>query len=145
MLDKNFKDIISNIKEEIINTQIKTMQEVNSNLIMLYFKLGKIVSENKQYGNNFTKQVSIELKLTFPNMKGLSERNIRSMRLFYEEYAFDEKWQQLVAKLPWGHNLLLIEIINEKLNLTHITRLELENKVKCIYIDKYKNVKIDFK
>ena len=39
----------------------------------------------------------------------------------------------------------LIEIINEKLNLTHITRLELENKVKCIYIDKYKNVKIDFK
>ena len=91
MLDKNFKDIISNIKEEIINTQIKTMQEVNSNLIMLYFKLGKIVSENKQYGNNFTKQVSIELKLTFPNMKGFSERNIRSMRLFYEEYADDEK------------------------------------------------------
>ena len=43
MLDKNFKDIISNIKEEIINTQIKTMQEVNSNLIMLYFRLGKIV------------------------------------------------------------------------------------------------------
>ncbi len=39
----------------------------------------------------------------------------------------------------------LIEIINEKLNLTNITRLELENKVKCIYIDKYKNVKIDFK
>ena len=111
MLDKNFKDIISNIKEEIINTQIKTMQEVNSNLIMLYFKLGKIVSENKQYGNNFTKQVSTELKLTFPNMKGFSERNIRSMRLFYEEYAFDEKWQQLVAKLPWGHNLLLIEEI----------------------------------
>lgn len=27
------------------------------------------------------------------------------MRLFYEEYADDEKWQQLVAKLPWGHNL----------------------------------------
>ena len=31
MLDKNFKDIISHIKEEIINTQIKTMQEVNTN------------------------------------------------------------------------------------------------------------------
>ena len=29
----------------------------------------------------------------------------------------------------------LIEIINEKLNLSNITRLELENKVKCIYID----------
>ena len=39
----------------------------------------------------------------------------------------------------------LIEIINEKLNLSNITRLELENKVKYIYIDKYKYVKIDFK
>ena len=39
----------------------------------------------------------------------------------------------------------LIEIINGKLNLSNITRLELENKVKCIYIDKNKNVKIDIK
>ena len=39
----------------------------------------------------------------------------------------------------------LIEIINEKLNLTNITRLELENKVKYTYIDKGKNVEIDFK
>ena len=41
-----------------VNSDIKTMQEVNSNLIMLYFRLGKIVSENKAYGSNFTKQVS---------------------------------------------------------------------------------------
>ena len=46
-------------------------------------------------------------------MKGFSERNIRSMRLFYKEYVDDEKWQQLVAKLPWGHNLLLIEKIKD--------------------------------
>ena len=54
-------------------------------------KLGKIVLENKQYGNKFTKQVSTELKLTFPNMKGFSERNIRAMKLFYEKYADEEK------------------------------------------------------
>ena len=106
MLENNINCIINNIKEEIRITQIKTMQEVNSNLIMLYFKLGKIVSENKQYGNSFTTQLSTELKLTFPNMKGFSERNIRAMRLFYEEYQNDIIWQQLVAKLPWGHNLL---------------------------------------
>lgn len=35
MIEKDFKNIISNVKEEIINTQVKTMQEVNSNLIML--------------------------------------------------------------------------------------------------------------
>lgn len=126
MIEKDFKEIISNIKEEIINTQIKTMQEVNSNLIKLYFKLGKVVSENKIYGNNFTKQISTELKLTFPSMKGFSERNIRAMRLFYEEYSNDEKWQQLVAKLPWGHNLLLIEKIKDK----DLRRIYAENAIK---------------
>ena len=47
-------------------------------------------------------------------IKGSSERNIRAMRIFYEEYAIDEKWQQLVAKLPWKDNLLLIEKIKYK-------------------------------
>lgn len=126
MIENDFKSLINNIKEEIINTQMKTMQQVNSNLIYLYFKLGKIVSENKSYGHNFTKQISTELKLTFPNMKGFSERNIRAMRLFYEEYADDEKWQQLVAKLPWGHNLLLIEKIKDK----DIRKIYIENTIK---------------
>lgn len=126
MIENDFKSLINNIKEEIINTQMKTMQQVNSNLINLYFKLVKIVSENKSYGHNFTKQISIELKLTFPNMKGFSERNIRAMRLFYEEYADDEKWQQLVAKLPWGHNLLLIEKIKDK----EIRKIYIENTIK---------------
>ena len=114
IVEKDFKETITIIKDEIRKTQIKTIQEVNSNLIMLYFRLGKIVAENKSYGSNFTKQVSVELKLTFPNMQGFSERNIRAMKLFYEEYASDEKWQQLVAKLPWGHNLLLIEKVKNK-------------------------------
>lgn len=114
MIEKDIKNIISEIKDDIRRTQIKSIQEVNSNLIMLYFRLGKIVSENVSYGSNFTKQVSDELKLTFPNMKGFSERNIRAMRLFYEEYKDDENWQQLVAKLPWGHNLLLIEKLKDK-------------------------------
>lgn len=140
MLEKDFKKIISNIKEEIINTQIKTMQEVNSNLIRLYFKLGKIVSENKIYGNNFTKQVSTELKLTFPSMKGFSERNIRSMRLFYEEYSGDEKRQQLVAQLPWGHNILLIDKIKDK-EIRKKYKLEVKNEKEN---SKYNNISINF-
>ena len=80
MLEEDFKKIIGNIKEEILNAQIKAIQQINSNLIMLYFRLGKIVSENKKYGNNFTKQVSIELKLTFSKYK----------RFFRKKYKINE-------------------------------------------------------
>ncbi len=77
MLEKDFKKIIGNIKEEILNAQIKTMQQVNSNLIMLYFRLGKIVSENKKYGNNFTRQVSIELKINFSKHERLFRKKYK--------------------------------------------------------------------
>ena len=70
----------------------------------------KIVS----IGKSFIKNVSTELKLEFPNMKGFSERNLNYMKLFYEEYRDDENLQQLVANLPWGHNLLLMEKFKDK-------------------------------
>ena len=35
------------------------------------------------------------------------------MKLFYQEYKDNQNLQQLVAKLPWGHNILLIEKIKE--------------------------------
>ena len=35
------------------------------------------------------------------------------MKYFYNEYKNNEKWQQLVAKLPWGHNVLLFEKIKD--------------------------------
>ena len=114
MLEKDFKDIVLNIKNEIKTSQTKAMIEVNKNLITLYFRLGKILSENSKYGKSFIKNVSTELKLEFPNMKGFSERNLNYMKLFYEEYRDDENLQQLVANLPWGHNLLLMEKFKDK-------------------------------
>ena len=49
MVEKDFKDIVLNIKNEIKTSQTKTMIEVNKNLIMLYFRLGRIISENSKY------------------------------------------------------------------------------------------------
>lgn len=70
MIQEDFKDIVGKIKKEIRSTQIKTMFEVNKNLIMLYFRLGKILYDNFQYGNKFIEDIAKELKLEFPNLKG---------------------------------------------------------------------------
>ena len=114
MLEKDIKVLLDNIKLDIKNTQRKTMMEANSNLIMLYFRLGKIIEDNSEYGNYFIENVSTELKLEFPKIKGFSVRNLKYMKKFYNEYKNDEKVQQLVAQLPWGHNLLLIEKIKDR-------------------------------
>ena len=114
VLEKDFKTILNDIKYEIKNTQRKTIIEANSNLIRLYFKLGKIIEDNSQYGNYFIENVSTELNLEFPKIQGFSVRNLKYMKKFYNEYKDDEKVQQLVAQLPWGHNILLIDKIKDK-------------------------------
>lgn len=111
---REFVDVIQNIKHEIRTTQTRTMQQVNSNLIMMYFRVGKILAENSLDDFYFIGRISTELKLEFPEMKGFSARNLRSMRTFYEEYKnVDRTRQQLVAGLPWGHNLLLLSKIKD--------------------------------
>lgn len=113
MIEKDFKQILNDIKIDIKNTQRKTIIEANSNLIMLYFRLGKIIEENSKYGNYFIENVSNELNLEFPKIQGFSVRNLKYMKKFYNEYKNDQKVQQLVAQLPWGHNLLLIDKIKD--------------------------------
>ena len=113
MIEKDFKQILNDIKIDIKNTQRKTIIEANSNLIMLYFRLGKILDDNFEYGNKFIDDVARELNLEFPKIKGFSVRNLKYMKTFYNEYKDDELVQQLVAQLPWGHNLLLIEKIKD--------------------------------
>lgn len=106
MLEKNFKLIINDIKQEIRNTQYKVAVESNINLISMYFRLGKILSDNFEYGNKFIDEVSKNLKLEFPNSTGFSVRNLKYMKKFYLEYKDDEAVQQLVAQVPWGHNIV---------------------------------------
>ena len=110
---EEFNSIVRTIKNEIKNTQIKTMLSANKNLIMMYFRIGKVLSENSKYGNSFIKNISHSIRLEYPGIKGFSERNLMRMKRFYNEYKNEKKLPQLVAHLPWGHNVVLMEKIKD--------------------------------
>ena len=114
MLVQNFKDIINNIKEEINTTQIMAMSDVNKRLIELYFKIGKTIYENYNWGDKFVENLEMELKISFPNTKGFSARNLRRMKKFYTEYMKNETLPLAVTKISWSHNVLLFEKINDR-------------------------------
>ena len=113
-LENNFKLAISEIKNDIKNTQSKVMYQANNELILLYFRIGRILEENSKYGNGFIKNLAREIKIELPNIEGFSERNLKRMKRFYNEYKEYEKVPQAVAHLPWGHNILLFEKIKDK-------------------------------
>ena len=138
----DFKCIFENIKDDIRNTRFRIFRNANSELINLYFRLGKIIDDNWKYGNNFVNELSIELKLEFPDMKGFSPRNLKYMLKFAEVWDSFEFVQQVVAQIPWKTNLILLDKIdnNEERKWyanqiiengwsSNVTRFQIESKL----------------
>ena len=100
---------IDSIKQDVINTRNKIMYNANRELINMYFRMGKNISENAKYGNNFILILSKSLKLEFPDSTGFSERNLWRMKAFYEQYNDFLILPPAVAELPWTHNYILLE------------------------------------
>ena len=75
---EELNNIVNTIKSKIKNTLIKTMIYANKNLIMMYFRIGKVLSENSKYGNSFIKNISHSIRLEYPGIKGFSESTLIS-------------------------------------------------------------------
>ncbi len=105
------------IKNEIVESQSRAIVSVNRELIHLYWKIGNRIIENQEqsgWGSKIVPQLSKDLKAEFPDLKGFSERNLKYMRKFAEEYSDVEFVQQVVAQISWSHNLVLLDRVKEK-------------------------------
>jgi predicted nuclease of restriction endonuclease-like (RecB) superfamily len=150
-IDPSYKQWIFDLKEKVRSAQLKAAVAVNTQLILLYWDLGKTISEKQTaWGTGFLQQLSKDLSTEFPDMKGFSLRNLKYCRNFFEFYnsakgqqpvallqnvdvtnsqqlvddfknddqvknpqpedeiiSQDTILQQAVAKIPWGHNILI--------------------------------------
>ncbi len=108
---EEYGSILKQAVEHIRTARIVIAKQINNATQSVYWNLGKLLFEkqlSEGYGSGVVNQLSIDLKNEFPDM-GLSPRNLWDMKRFYERYHLaDPKLRQLVAVLPWGHNLLLI-------------------------------------
>ena len=114
-LDKSYIKTLDELKTAIKTAQIKAVLSVNSELVILYWNIGKIILKQQKeqgWGTKVVEMLANDLQKSFPNMKGLSFRNLNYMRKFAEIYPDYLILQQLVAKLPWGHNIALIDKID---------------------------------
>ena len=122
-LQQDYRQWLTELKENIRKSQIKAAIAVNSELIHLYWSLGEQIVEkqqNAQWGSGFIEQLSKDLQAEFPDIKGLSAVNLRRCKRFYLFYNQENTiWSQLVTKLsdstifeiPWGHHILLLSKI----------------------------------
>lgn len=118
ILNQEYSNWISELKSSIKNRQIKAAIAVNSNLILMYWDLGKQIAEKQldsKWGTGFIDQLSNDLKSKFPKMGGFSSYNLRFCKIFYEFYSQDEFWEQVVPKLENDKKLIWEQLV-PKLN-----------------------------
>ncbi len=112
-----YQNLFSDIKQRILSSQLKAALSVNTEMSFLYWQIGNSIAQKQTeqgWSSGVIPQLAKDLKIEFPNSKGYSERNLGRMLAFYREYPEESILPQLVAKLPWGHNILLIEKIKDQ-------------------------------
>ena len=85
----SYKDLLIEVKSRIKEAQVKTVSAANSQLLLLYWQLGNYILTNqkaKGWGAKIIDLLAADLKKEFPQIKGLSARNLKYMRKFAEQY-----------------------------------------------------------
>lgn len=115
LVDINYKKWLEQIKQKIKTAQLKVAVNVNSLLLELYWEIAEeIINKQKDanWGDSVLEQLSIDLKLSFPDINGFSRRNLYAIRQWYLLYRQQYEFvPQPVAQIPWGHNRLIISKI----------------------------------
>lgn len=107
-----YLSIIENIKHEINAAQYRAAVHVNADMLLLYYDIGCVINEHKTWGSKFIDNLAVDIRLAFPKSKGYSVRNLKYMAKFAETYAEREFVQQVVAQIPWGHNIVILDKVN---------------------------------
>ncbi|OQX24552.1 MAG: hypothetical protein BWK80_20305 [Desulfobacteraceae bacterium IS3] len=140
ILNNEYKQWLTDLKSRIRSSQIKAALSVNSELISLYWDLGRMIVEKQEqsrWGSKMIEQLAKDLKAEFPDMSSFSKRNLFFARQFYLFYSNPEivkqvvslfenhKIQDVVSKcenklvnplflqIPWGHHILILQKIKD--------------------------------
>lgn len=115
-IQKEYIQWIKELKIKIKAARTKAVLSINSQLIKLYWELGKEIFEKQKvssWGSNFIERTASELNREFPEMKGFSRRNLYAIVQWYKFYSSHYEFvPQPVAQIPWGHNRLIISKIH---------------------------------
>ncbi|WDQ16793.1 PDDEXK nuclease domain-containing protein [Rhodopirellula sp. P2] len=152
--DKEYRDWIVSIKSQIQGSQIKAAVAVNYAMLELYWFLGEQIIERQEtakWGDGFLKQMGKDLSSEFPEMKGFSHRNLKYMRQWVQFWtgipaigqqavaqlniptgqqlvaSLPEGAAQLAAKIPWGHNLRIMEKLSDPADALFYVQKTIEN------------------
>ncbi len=111
------KRIYSDISNLISNAKYRVQQNLNAEMVLLYWEVGKrireevLVQEKAEYGKEIILNLSKQLKEDYG--RGYSQRNLFNMLKLFDTFQDKEILQTLSAKLSWSHFIEFMKIEDE--------------------------------
>ena len=113
-LPADYTVLLGQIKERICSERLRVVSAANEAMVLLYWDVGKAIlgrQEQEGWGAKTIDRLSHDLREVFPDMRGFSPRNLKYMRTFASVWPDREIVQQVVAQIPWGQNVVLMDKI----------------------------------
>jgi predicted nuclease of restriction endonuclease-like (RecB) superfamily len=115
-LSEDYDAFLRSLKDRIHQAQVRAVLAVNSELVLLYWNIGREIllrQEDAGWGGKVIDQLAKDLKQGFPQMQGFSSRSLKYMRTFAEAYPDYSIVQEVLAQITWYHNIALLEKIKK--------------------------------
>ena len=102
---------ITDVKHKVRAAQYEALKAVNTELINLYWEIGKSIAEkqSENWGKSVVATLSKELQKEFPKISGFSEANLWLMSQFYTEYQPVEILEPLVREISWSKHIAILK------------------------------------
>lgn len=99
-------------------------------MLQLYWEIGTLIldRQDKQgWGAKVIDRLSKDLRDAYPEMKGLSSRNLKYMRSFAAAWDEHQIVQEPLAQITWSHHLALLEKVKDPKLRTWYARQTVEH------------------
>ncbi len=116
LLPSDYGDWLADLKLRIRGAQSRAVLAINEEQIRLYHSIGCEILERRGrqgWGAKVIDRLSSDLREAFPDMKGLSSRNLKYMSVFAKQCPDRQIGQQAAAQLPWFHIVMLLTKVED--------------------------------
>ncbi len=111
-----YPGFLADLSRRIARERVRAVLAANSAMVMLYWEIGRAILVNQEkegWGAKVVDRLSRDLKGAFPQMGGLSFRNLMYTRQFAETWQDPSIVQRTAAQLPWRINQALLDKVDD--------------------------------
>lgn len=137
-----YGSLLNEIKGRVQRARLRTVLAANASMVLAYWDIGQVILARQEaagWGAKIIDRLSADLREAFPDMQGLSPRNLKYMRAFAATWPDESIVQRVVAQLPWKQNIALLDKLKQPEERLWYARKTLEHgwsqPILCLQIE----------